>query len=861
MSWNDDNRELIEGFVAESKEALDSINPLFVEVVENLNEGHEVDVEALNGIFRLFHTMKGSAGFLNLNVLVEVNHEAETLLDICRKEPHLLQVEYVEIMLSACDVIMQLVDAIDENGTDEGCIDTTSILASLKESQAKMSNGEVSPTNSGTSEASASSSDKLTGNELTGDEFTLDFALLSPEILEKFVQEGLDLLDTSESDILAFSKDKSDSSILNSAFRNIHTFKGNCGFMSFGDMQKLSHGLEAILEGLIDGGTSAEEETVNTILSSIDTLREGLIGLMQGRKGEIDELEIILNLLDNLKPLENTHIDSPIASSVIVPKPKASNSILLVEDDPSTQKLIGKILTKQEYDCIPCDNAEDAINVLNSDLNVDVCISDITLPGMSGEEFISHVNARHHNIPVIALSGNKDRELLKKLMKLEVYGFVDKPIEKDELLTVVANAIGHHVRKQFQNGNSASETKSSPKSKARHDIRVDLNKLDTLIDLVGELIIAEAMVTRHPDLEGLESQGLERASHRLHLITNELQDIAMAVRMVPVSATFKKMMRLVHDMSNKIGKPLKLLIKGEETEVDKAVVDMIADPLVHMIRNSADHGIESPEKREAAGKKKQGVITLEAMQKASEVLIIISDDGQGLNREKILEKSKANGLIPDDGENLSDDEAYQLIFEPGFSTAQAVTDISGRGVGMDVVKKNIEKIKGRIEIKNNPGKGCAFIIHIPLTLATIEGMLIKVGKTKYTVPISDIRESLRPEMSQITVRPDGQEFVKIRESLLPVFRLHKLHNIQPEHHDLDQGILMVLDLLQGPICLFVDEILHQVQTVIKHLSGYMGDVKGISGCNILGNGEVALILDPEAAMKCIPTKNIMNEAV
>ena len=855
MTWSDDNTELLEGFVAESREAMDSINPLFVEVVDKLNEGCVIDAETLNGIFRLFHTMKGSAGFLNLNVLVEVNHEAETLLDLCRKDPELLNVEFIETLLDACDVLSQLIDAIELTGSDEGHIDTSNIIEKLKAAQEMM-------LNPGAETRTKQADVPISGNELTGDEFTLDFALLSPEILEKFVQEGLDLMDNSEADLLAFSKNNDEKTVLDSAFRNVHTFKGNCGFMSFSDMQKIAHGVEAVLQGLKDGRSKAEEETINVLLNSVDTMKDGLIGLMQGGKGEIEQLDTILSLLENLKPLENAvavKTENPKNDTVELNTNIASR-ILLVEDDPSTQKLISKILTKKGLECFPCGSAEEGLELLNSGQKIDVCLSDITLPNMSGKDFISQINARFHSIPVIALSGNKDRELLKDLMKLEVYGFADKPINRTELLELVENAIEHYVRKQFQSGKS-SEDKEVSKVKVRHDIRVDLQKLDTLIDLVGELIIAEAMVTRHPEIEHIEKPGFERSAHRLHLITNELQDIAMAVRMVPVSGTFKKMMRLVHDVSNKINKPLKLILKGEETEVDKAVVDMIADPLVHMIRNSADHGIEDPEDRVAAGKDKLGIITLDAVQKASEVLIIVSDDGRGLNREKIIEKSKANGLISDNGENLSDDEAYQLIFEPGFSTAQEVTDISGRGVGMDVVKKNIEKIKGRIEIKNNPGKGCAFIIHIPLTLATIEGMLVKVGRTKYTVPIVDIRESLRPDKSQITVRPDGQEFVKIRESLLPVFRLHELHNIEPEHLELNEGILMVLDLLQGPVCLFVDDIMHQVQTVIKHLSGYMGDVRGISGCNILGNGEVALILDPESAMKCIPVKRNIHEAI
>ena len=791
---------------------------------------------------------------MNLNVLVEVNHEAETLLDLCRKDSSNLQVEWFNVLLQACDILTSIIDGIEGSGTDEGIVDTDEILETLKHTIVCVKEG---PQDFIPKESSA----PVGNNELTGDEFSLDFSMLSPEIIEKFVQEGLDLLDDAEAGVLTLSKNNDDLGPIDKIFRDLHTFKGNCGFMSFDDMHRITHSLETISEGIRDFMIPCTEEILNTMLSAVDKLKECLFDLLKGGKGEFEEFESFQKLLQEIEPKSGAQ---PLKAQVNLPKASAkkssSKNILLIEDDASSRKLVKKILEKNDYKCFACETAEEGINELMNQ-SIDVCITDINLPGMSGKEFISEVNAKFSKVPVIALSGDKDRELLKDLMKLELYGFLDKPVKKDDLIHLVENALSHAVRKKVQQG-VADDTPSGGGSavKTRRDIRVDLTKLDLLIDLVGELIIAEAMVTKHPSLEGMELPGFERASHRLHLITNELQDIAMAVRMVPVSGVFSKMRRLVHDVSQKTGKPLKLNISGETTEVDKVVVDMIADPLVHMIRNSADHGIESPEEREAAGKDRTGQVKLEAIQRASEVLIIISDDGRGLNREKILEKCRNNGLISDSGESLSDQEAYQMIFEPGFSTAAQVTDLSGRGVGMDVVKKNIELIKGRIEIDNNPGKGCSFIIHIPLTLATIEGMLVKVGTTKYTIPITSIRESLRPNHSMITQRPDGQEFVKIRENLLPIFRLYQLHDLKPESEDLTQGILIVLDLIDGSICLFVDDILYQVQTVIKNLSGYMGKVKGISGCNILGNGEVALILDPESILKCLPSDLKLVEA-
>ena len=856
MGFDDDNSELVEGFVEESRDAMETIDPLFIEVIEGLEHNQPIDPETLNGIFRLFHTMKGSAGFLNLNVIVSVTHEAETLLDLCRSGKAELKVDYFQILLNSCDMIKTLLEGVEQTGSDRDILDVTEILNILKQTinHIKAPGEELSEI-----EVKADSAE----DELTGDEFSLDFDMLSPEIIEKFVQEGLDLMDEAEADLLAISRGAAGIENLESIFRQLHTFKGNCGFMSFAEMQEVTHCLETIIECMREKKIACTEEVIVTILNAIDHLKMGLFDLLKGGKGKLEDGTALIGVLSGFKPKEDaTTVSSDSRMTASSEKGNEGKTILFIEDDSTSRTLVKKILEKNNYICVACQTAEDALEVLlNDSASIDVILTDINLPGISGKELITEINAKYNSIPVITLSGDKDRDLLKDLMKLEVYGFADKPVDKDELLKLLENAVSHAMRKKIQSKSKLLDSKPAGKNtKVKRDIRVDLTKLDTLIDLVGELIIAESMVTKHPDLENLELTGFERASHRLHLITNELQDIAMAVRMIPVSGVFKKMLRLVHDVSHKIGKPIKLQLKGEETEVDKAVVDMIADPLVHMIRNSADHGIEMPEERAAAGKPEEGTIILAAEQKASEVLIIIQDDGRGLNKEKILEKSKANGLIGENDDFLSDQEICQLIFEPGFSTAAEVTDLSGRGVGMDVVKKNIEKVKGRIEIQNNPGKGCKFIIHIPLTLATIEGMLVKVGETKYTIPITSIRESLRPTASMITIRPDGQEFVKIRESILPVFRLYQLHDLKPDNKDLTQGILIVLDLVDGAICLFVDCILHQIQTVIKSLSGYMGNVKGISGCNILGNGEVALILDPESILKCLPSDLKLVEA-
>jgi len=299
----------------------------------------------------------------------------------------------------------------------------------------------------------------------------------------------------------------------------------------------------------------------------------------------------------------------------------------------------------------------------------------------------------------------------------------------------------------------------------------------------------------------------------------------------------------VHDLSLKFSKKVRLELRGEETEVDKTVIEHISDPLVHIIRNAIDHGIEPPDKRRAAGKDETGIILLEAGHDSGEVVIRITDDGAGLRRDKILRKGIERGLVVGNGEGMSDEEVYNLIFEPGFSTAEIVTDVSGRGVGMDVVRKNLEKIKGRVDISSAPGAGTTFVLRIPLTLAIIEGMLVRTGTSKFIIPLLSIVESFRPAQEHITLLPDGTEMVKVRQSLLQVARLHRLYNIAPDTTHLHEGILVTVESQHEQLCLFVDEVIGQMQTVIKGLPGYMGDVQGLSGCSIMGDGEVCLILD------------------
>ena len=397
------------------------------------------------------------------------------------------------------------------------------------------------------------------------------------------------------------------------------------------------------------------------------------------------------------------------------------------------------------------------------------------------------------------------------------------------------------VQRQLRSGPPVQANRPGPKRVQRSSLRVDVGKLDLLMDLVGELIIAETAVT-HDTEEG--PRDLEKAMAQLSRVTRSLQDVAMSLRMVAIADTFNKMKRLVRDVSNKQGKDVSLHITGEETEVDKTVAEIISDPLVHLMRNAVDHGMETPEERLAAGKPAKGVLSLEARHQAGEIWITVSDDGKGMDPRRILDKAVEKGLVRRErGEQLSDSEIFAFVFEPGFSTAAAVTAISGRGVGMDVVKKNIERVKGRIEVTSVMGKGTSFTLRIPLTMAIIEGMLVRVGSSSFTIPLLSIRESFVTRTQSITRLTSGQELVRIRNELLPVLRLKELYGLPEGEDAIEDGVLVVLESDREVVCLFVDELVGQRQTVVKGLSSYLGDVRGLSGCTVMGDGRISLILD------------------
>lgn len=697
----DDFSDIMHDFVVESQEALDQMEPKLIEMSKTAGIA-PVDDQIINSIFRLFHSIKGSAGFLNLINIQKVTHEVETLLDLVRKGDIQINKRHIDLLLKTSDFIRGLLSQVEVQSNDQGVEEEAGkFIIELKEAFAER-NSELSEKN-----PPQSSTEGNTGNKAAETDCNdLPQMLITPEMIANFVKESIELLDNTEQSFLKLEKAPEDVTIIEEVFRGIHSLKGNCGFLGFSDMEQLSHKTEAILECFREKSVVCDSNHIKILLSVLDALRKGLDSLSNNGKEDIQGLTNLLKLLDMVSPSSSGQ--KPIAS-------------------PPPKKKVGPGIVK--------------------------------------------------NAPV-----------------------------------------------------------------NQQDIRVNLEKLDTLIELVGELVVSENMVVQNPDLNGHDFRSFEKAAHHLHKITRDLQEMAMSLRMIPVANTFRKMNRLVHDLTQKNGKEIELEIIGEETEVDKTVIELIGDPLVHMIRNAIDHGLETPAERRKAGKNPKGKVTLEARHESGEVWIIIKDDGRGLDKEKILRKAIKLGLANGNSANMTDEEVYMLIFEPGFSTASKITDVSGRGVGMDVVRRNIDKLKGQVDVQSTSGKGTKFTTRIPLTLAIIEGMLVQVGNATYTIPLQNIRESIRTKTSQITV-VDGDEVVMISHKLYPILRLHKLHDIKPDYLKLEEGILVMVEHKGQSFCIFVDKLLGQQQTVIKGLSNYVGNVRGVSGCTILGSGDVSLILD------------------
>jgi two-component system chemotaxis sensor kinase CheA len=399
-----------------------------------------------------------------------------------------------------------------------------------------------------------------------------------------------------------------------------------------------------------------------------------------------------------------------------------------------------------------------------------------------------------------------------------------------------------------EKGSNVEAPRQEHQASDASSVRIDTTKLDQLMDMVGEMVISQTLIQHSSALKSVKDATLQRNLTQLSRITADVQRITTGMRMVPIGLQLHKTARVVRDLARRAGKQIAFESSGEDTELDKTIAEQLSDPLLHMVRNSIDHGIESPEERIALGKDPMAHIRVAAYHQSGQIVVAVSDDGRGLDRERILAKARQNGLIQQNAQ-LVDNEIFLLIFEAGFSTAEKITDISGRGVGMDVVRRHVQKLRGRIDIQSIAGEGTTFFIKLPLTLAIIEGLVVLVGQQRYIVPIFSVREMFRPTPEMLSTVQGTAEMVMVRGGLLPIIRLHRRFEINPRTTNLGEGILIVAESEGRLFCLFVDDLIGKQEVVIKSLGRRFKDVAGVAGCAILGDGRVGLILDIDGIYK------------
>lgn len=788
--------EMIQAFVSEAIDSLDNNEP----IVELLRE--EDNSEHINSIFRVFHTLKGLSGFFEMYVINKVTHEAETLLDVMRKQNRKQSEESITVIYSAFDFLRDLLQRVNVNFTDKDADDDAQdMILIIKDALGKVLNPLLSEDSfdnfaSHADDSGLSPEDAFmmeTGGSLSPedafmmessgapspeDEFLMEHpstidddddavnmeSYVSNDLMDQYLTSAGELLDMTENNLLVLEQEPKNYELVGNTFGAVHSLKGNSGFMGLSEVEEISMEMESILDSVRSKDLEIDTTIISILLSNVETIRNRISKL--GGKQSLSQ-----------------SYSSDAESTEIIAIPENSKQSVATDID------------------------------LSIDFNLD-------------EDDFDNVTAFPEHVEV-------------------------QPTTSDSQIVEPQVETAKQAVSKVQAKSEAPQAKRTtpPPAMAKKDIRVETSKIDKLFDLVGELITIETMVTNSPDIQGLQLPNFLKSANMLNKITRELQEITMSVRMMPLESMFNKMKRLVRDVSIKMNKKINFEISGQETEMDKNVIDEIADPLVHILRNAIDHGIESPQARLDKGKPEIGSLSLKARYEGNEILIIVKDDGAGIDRDRILKKAEERGMLTMPGDKMSDKEVFLLLFEPGFSTAEKLTDISGRGVGMDVVKKNIEKLHGSVDVVSKLGEGSTFTLRIPLTLAIMEAMLIRVGSARYALPLLAVTESFRVVPNMISKTMDGLEVCNLRNEVLTVVRLHELFHVEPDSSDLDKGILIIIESREKQVALFADEIVGQQQAVIKGLSDYIGKVQGITGCMILGDGGIGLIIDIESLIE------------
>ena len=699
----------------------------------------------------------------------------------------------------------------------------------------------------------------------------------SDEFISIFLSEANEIVEGLENDLVLLEDNKSDEDLLNKIFRSAHTLKSSAGTVGFTTMSELNHVAENLLEKVRSGKLDVTPQMITVLLEFLDTVKLMLQNIVDG-VGEADGVTNIESLKAKIKAIAERNDINTVSVEKKEEAPKTEEKPKEESKASSSNNMfhIEMIFKPSIFD-----NGIDPLMFLNdlkaigtvSNLKIDIsnvpAISDLEDPYACYTQFSLDIETAStieqvQNIFLFVIDDNDINITEKVEEKVEETKAAEEKVE--EKAEEKAEEKHEEDKKEEAHDDKAKENKAAPASKptgtkvqAPSTVRVDIRKLDSLMNLIGELVIAQSRImqlTQNLDIDN----GLKEAVSSMDRTSRQIQEEVMNIRMMPIGPIFTQFHRYVRDLNLELNKEVKLVLKGETTEIDKNMLEQLSDPLKHIIRNSMDHGIEkTKEERIARGKPEFGTITMSAAHQEGHVVIEVSDDGNGLNKEKIFNKAVEKGLLSKDG-NYSDAEIYRTIFSPGLSTAEKVTDISGRGVGMDVVRANVEKMKGKIEIKSAEGVGSTFIIKLPLTLAIIEGITFAIGEQIYVMPLISIIEQIKIKSDQVKPFEGKGEMIKIRDEYLPLIRLHKVFEIDTQVNEIDDGIVVVVEAGYRKCAIFVDELLDQQQVVIKSLDSAFSKHAGIAGGTILGDGRIALIIDIQGLVN-ISLQNKVNNGV
>ncbi|TVQ17244.1 MAG: chemotaxis protein CheA [Spirochaetaceae bacterium] len=747
-----DDMDIVRSFIEESVDHLDSIETRVLKLE------HEYSDDLVNTIFRSMHTIKGVASFVGFQYVSELSHELETILDDVRTGVREVDDTLVTTLLDGTDVVAQIVRSIEEQvRAADGPVDAL-VEQSLGHRELVLrirrlrgiAVEPISATGSAPAPESVQFVDTASEAGEESDATRADAPIVTPDMVDAFVEESSDLLDQVEQALLAAENNPVSGPAVDHVFRSIHTIKGNAGFFWFAKVEQRCMTMESALDAFRKAGAPIDHPAASEFLEMVDAIRQDVAAIADASARD---------------------------DSAAVARQQQPDAVA-----PGYSDALGDIL--------------------------------VEMGALTHEQLQSALTSQQRRLGEILVT--------------------EEHIAPDS----VAKALEVQAQRRMQSGTTGETTV------ARKDIRVDTTKLDKLFELVGELITAESMVIG--GLSGVTngagqgdggSSTVQKAASYLQKITREMQEITLSIRMIPLEATFGKMRRLVRDLARKFEKEVQIQISGEQTEMDKNVIEEVSDPLVHIIRNAVDHGIEPPDERVAAGKPAAGTIDLTARHEGNEIWITIRDDGRGLRRDRILAKARERGLLADGDPDPPDETVWRYIFEPAFSTADQVSEISGRGVGMDVVRQNVEKLRGKIDIDSAPGSGTTIVLRIPLTLAILDGVTFTIGSTQYSVPTGELVTFQGYHPDAITrTGPDHHGF-RLRDEVIPIVQYENRGPI-PEH-----GVIIVVQSGVRRAAIVVDRIIGYRQFVVRAVPDYIQNMRAVSGCSIQGDGSISFIID------------------